>query len=414
MTGSRARQHAEYEHTETYYPSTRASTRRASRRNEKPQSQVRVIGGIDYTVALVVIILVLVGVVMVFSASYMNTANRARFGHDPYFFLRRNIWWAAAGLATMAGLANVSYELIRPFAKVIYVVAVAMLLGVIAFGVASGGAQRWLDLPVIGQFQPSEVARAAVIFMVASMVEKSPNALKSWQGLFVFSGVVAFAVALIAYPGGMTASLITAFIGFGMIFVASPHFWRFALLGGGAVAAVGTYLFRQYQVFIGGDGAFRGGRVMAWLDPFTDPLDAGFQTIQSLYAIASGGLFGLGIGQSRQSSFIPEPQNDMIFSIIVEELGLVGAGVILILFGMLIWRGIIIALNAPDTFSSMTAIGIVFAVAFPTIINIAVVTNTIPNTGVNLPFISYGGTSLLVTMALMGILLNISRYSKQG
>jgi cell division protein FtsW len=157
---------------------------------------------------------------------------------------------------------------------------------------------------------------------------------------------------------------------------------------------------------------WRGGRFSAWLDPFSDPLRYGFQIIQSLYAIASGGLFGLGIGQSRQKTFLPEAHNDIIFAIICEEIGLAGAAVILLLFGILFWRGIKIALNALDTFSAMTAIGIVLAIASQVIINVAVVTNSIPNTGVTMPFISYGGTSLLVSMSLMGVLLNISRYSK--
>ena len=411
MAGSRAKQPELHQQEEPYY---QVRTGKKKRTSARPQKLARADISVDYTISLVVTILVLVGVVMVFSASYMNTANRASFGHDPFFFLRRNIWWAAFGMVAMYVCSKFHYSYIRAFSGIIYLVSIAALIGVIVFGVAHGGATRWLDLPVIGQFQPSEVARAAVIFMLAAMVEKSPDSLKTWRGLIFFSGVVGFTVALIAYPGGMTASIITAAIGFGMIFVASPHFWRFAIAGAGGAVAVAVYLWQQYQVFVSGDGAFRGGRVMAWMDPFIDPLEAGFQTIQSLYAIASGGLFGLGIGQSRQSSFIPEPQNDMIFAIIVEELGLVGAGLILILFGILIWRGILVALNAPDTFSSMLAIGIVFAIAFPMIINIAVVTNTIPNTGVNLPFISYGGTSLMVTMALTGILLNISRHAKSG
>jgi cell division protein FtsW len=174
---------------------------------------------------------------------------------------------------------------------------------------------------------------------------------------------------------------------------------------GGAVA------FLAYDaIFAGG---FRGARVWAWLDPFADPGDSGWQIVQSLYAVASGGWFGQGIGQSRQASFLPEAHNDMIFAIIVEELGFIGGGMILVLFGILIWRGIMVALKAPDTFSSMVAVGIVLSIAFQVVINVGVVTNTIPNTGVQLPFISFGGTSLLVNMAMVGVLLNISRHTKE-
>ena len=395
MTGSRPRPN--------YYP---------NRENRAPKSQVREVGSVDYSILLVVTVLVLIGVVMVFSASHMIAASRQIFNHNAYHFLQRNAAFAAVGFFAMVIISFFNYEIIRSFSKIIYLVAVGLLVAVAVFGFAAGGAQRWLEIPVIGGFQPSELARAAVIFIMAYLVEKHPHALKTLGGLVYFSAAISIIVVLIVLPGGFTAALITAAIGFSMIFVASPFFWRYVLMGGTAVAAVAGYLAWQ-ALYGGGSGAFRGARVTAWLDPFSDPLDMGFQTIQSLYAIASGGMFGLGIGNSRQASFVPEPHNDIIFAIIVEELGLFGAGMILALFGILIWRGIIVALNAPDTFSSMAAIGIVFAFAYPTIINVAVVTNTIPNTGVNLPFISYGGTSLLVSMALAGVLLNISRYAKR-
>jgi len=386
------------------YFSNRAAT--------KPKGQVREIGSFDYTILLVVSFLVLIGVIMVFSASHMIAANRQVFGNDPYYFLRRNGVFAAIGFTVMMAASFVSYEYLRKWARVMYVVSLGLLAFVLIGGFAAGGHQRWIEIPIIGQFQPSELARATVVFIMAYGVEKFPNALSTWGGFFRACGVVGIVVVLIYIPGGFSTALIAASIGFGMIFIASPFFWRYVLVGGGLAGAIAGYLWYQLT-FGGGAGAFRGARVSAWIDPFSDPLGVGFQTIQSLYAIASGGLLGLGIGNSRQASFIPEPHNDIIFAIIVEELGLIGAGLILVLFGVLIWRGVIVALNAPDTFSSMAAIGIVLAFAVPTIINIAVVTNSIPNTGVNLPFISYGGTSLMVSMALAGVLLNISRYAKR-
>jgi len=201
-----------------------------------------------------------------------------------------------------------------------------------------------------------------------------------------------------------------AVIGFGIIFIASPHTLRFIIAGIGGVSSVVAYLVYAAA----NTGSFRGGRLMAWLDPFADPTGKGYQTVQSLYAIASGGWFGLGLGQSRQKTFIPEAHNDIIFSIVCEELGLAGAAIVILLFSILIWRGFKVAMNAPDTFGSLTAAGIVVTIAAQVIINIAVVTNTIPNTGVSLPFISSGGTALVVMMGMVGILLNISRYSRDG
>ncbi len=211
----------------------------------------------------------------------------------------------------------------------------------------------------------------------------------------------------------MSAAIITVIIGFGMIFIASKHILRFVL--GGAVGAGGltAYLWYISQNPVDAEGGFRGERFLAWLDPFKYYEGKGFQIVQSLYAIASGGLFGLGIGQSRQTTFLPEAHNDMVFAIICEELGLVGAAVILLLFGIFIWRGIRVAVNAPDIFGSLTAAGIVLTIATQVIINVGVVTNTIPNTGITMPFVSYGGTSLLVCMTLSGILLNISRHTRE-
>ena len=366
------------------------------------------VGSMDVTIFFVVTILVLIGVVMVFSASYTMAANFEVFGFDPFFFLRRNSQMAFGGFIILIFLSNVSYEIYRPTAWFIFLLALGLSVAVIFVGIATHGAQRWLPFPIITQFQPSEVAKIALIFFLAFLLEKYPKVLHTWSGLFAFSAVVG-AMSLITMYGSFSGSIIIAAIGVSMIFVASPHFWRFVFIGGGLVGIAGGYLF--WDLTFG--GGFRGARVTAWLDPFSDPFGVGFQIIQSLFAVASGGWFGLGIGQSRQATVIPAPHHDMLFAIIVEELGLIGASLILILFCILIWRGLIVALNAPDTFSSMIAFGIVFSLAFQTILNIAVATNTIPNTGVTLPFISYGGTSLIVSMGMAGILLSISRYTKE-
>jgi cell division protein FtsW len=366
-------------------------------------------GSMDYTIYIVVVILVLIGIIMVFSASYLTAATNPRFG-DPFFFLKRNLVWAAIGFAAMNFLAHFPYRVIQQFAPIIYAVALFLLGLVLVFGISSNGAIRWLPIPGTSQqFQPSEVAKAAVIFILAWKFHKTPKILHTWPGFIQCSFIVLVATALVGY-GGMSSALITALIGFGMIFVASPHILRFVLMGLGGGGAVTGYLWwlANYSEH------FRGGRFAAWQNPFEYPLTYGFQVIQSMYAIASGGLFGLGIGQSRQKTFLPEAYNDIIFAIICEELGLIGAATILLLFGIFIWRGLRIALNALDTFSAMTAIGIVFAIAGQVVINVAVVTNSIPNTGVTLPFISFGGTSLVICMSMAGVLLNISKYSKES
>ncbi|MCL2189430.1 MAG: putative lipid II flippase FtsW [Defluviitaleaceae bacterium] len=366
----------------------------------KPTTVVNV-GSMDYTLYLVVIVLVCIGVIMVFSASYVRTG---RVNNDAFFFLRRNGLMAIGGFIVMNFVANVYYGHYKTWARTLYVIVVGLMLALLVWGVTAGGATRWLPIPGTDlNFQPSEIAKAATIFIMAWMVSEYENGLRNWVGFLIYCAVAGLISALV-FETGFSSGLIVAVIGFGMIFIASPHILRFLIIGiAGIAGAVSIIMFGQ---------GFRIARVAAWQDPFAYADTVGFQIIQSLYAIASGGVFGLGIGNSRQATFVPEAHNDIIFAIIAEELGLIGAGLVMLLFGIFIWRGIKIALNAPDTFSAMAAVGIVFAIAFQAIINIAVVTNAIPNTGVTLPFISYGGTSLIVSMALAGVLLNISRYSK--
>ncbi|MCL2225102.1 MAG: putative lipid II flippase FtsW [Defluviitaleaceae bacterium] len=405
----------EHDYEEHYLQKKRA--RKPKKKKEKNPSakslQAVDIGNVDITIYLVVTILVLIGVVMVFSASYSMAANRIRFNNDAFYFLRRNGVFALVGFAAMNIISQFNYRHWRRGVWPLYFGTLGLLFLVTVMGRDAQGATRWLEVPIIGGFQPSEVAKVAIIFTIAHLIDKYPDALgkrgqEGWINLAIFCSVVVAVVVLVLMPGGFSSALILSSIGFGMIFIASPYIWRFIIPGILGVGGVALYLFLDAYFGLG----FRGARVQAWLDPWAFHDTVGFQTINALYAVATGGWFGIGIGESRQVSFIPEPQHDMIFAIIVEELGLVGAGLILVLFGIFIWRGIIIAMRAPDTFSSMIAIGIVFAFAFQTVINVGVVTNTIPNTGVTLPFISYGGTSLMVSMALAGVLLSISKYTK--
>jgi cell division protein FtsW len=357
----------------------------------------------DYTLLLVVIVLALIGVVMVFSSSYMRANTELG---DPFFYLRRQGTFFVMSLVAMLAMANFNYRYIHSLAFVIYMFANALLVLVLIIGISSHGATRWIPMPIIGQFQPSEVAKAGVIFFISFLISNNKNLLNKWPGFIMCCGVAAVSSGLVLV-GNMSTALIIMIVGIGIIFIASPHIVRFVVAG-----CVGVGGILGYLILSSASENFRAARFDAFLRPFDYPQTFGFQIIQSLYAIASGGMFGLGIGQSRQKTFLPEAHNDIIFSIICEELGFIGAAAVLLLFGILIWRGINIAMNAPDTFSSLTAMGIIILISSQVLINVAVVTNSIPNTGVPLPFISYGGTSLLVAASLMGVLLNISRCTK--
>ena len=377
-----------------YYPK--------DKQKEKTAANIIKVNTIDYSIFFVTILLVLIGVVMVFSAS----SSGIETGGDIFSYLKSQSFYALIGLGGMIFMAYLNYRYLIRIAPLAYVVSNILLLVVFFTGEERGGARRWIDIGGIS-VQPSELAKIGLILMISLIISSNKDILKKWSGLFVCCAVVGV-TTILAFLGSMSSAIIMAVIGFGIIFIASPHTLRFIIAGIGGVSSVVAYLVYAAA----NTGSFRGGRLMAWLDPFADPTGKGYQTVQSLYAIASGGWFGLGLGQSRQKTFIPEAHNDIIFSIVCEELGLAGAAIVILLFSILIWRGFKVAMNAPDTFGSLTAAGIVVTIAAQVIINIAVVTNTIPNTGVSLPFISSGGTALVVMMGMVGILLNISRYSR--
>jgi len=386
-----------------------AEKRRVMPIHSKPQfkqseDNIIAIGKMDYTILLVVLILVLFGLVMIFSASYYTASINKDYHYDMFFFVRKQALFAVAGFAFMIIVSNINYNMLRRLALPIYGTAVLLLIYVFFFGVAVNGARRWITLPIVGSFQPSELMKVGTILVLSLLISTRKDILKKWPGFIFCCGVVGFG-AFFVFIENFSTSLIICVIGIGIIFVASSYIMRFVVAGASAVSLLVVYL----AFFSKG---FRGDRFDAWLHPFDDPSNTAYQAVQSLYAIASGGMFGLGLGQSRQKSFIPEAHNDIIFSIVCEELGFVGACIVIILFGVLIWRGIRVALRAPDTFGSLVAAGVVIMIAAQTIINIAVVTNSIPNTGVPLPFISYGGTALMIMLGLVGVLLNISRYSK--
>jgi cell division protein FtsW len=370
----------------------------------------------DAAIYLIVVILALFGIVMVFSSSYIATGRSALYNYNSYYFLNRQAINAGVGFFAMNFMANFNYRFLRKFTIPLYLASIALLVVTFTFGVATRGETRWLPipLPILGtyQFQPSEFGKVGLILILAMLISGRRNILRGWRGT-LFCAAVTGVMALFVGIGNLSTAIIIVIIGLGMVFLASPYLMRFFIAGSvGAGGLVGYLYYMAYYAPADAAGAWRGGRFLSWLNPWENTQGYSYQIVNSLYAVASGGLFGLGIGQSRQKTLLPEAQNDYIFAIICEELGLVGAGFVLLLFGILIWRGVYIARHAPDIYGSMIASGIVIMLMSQVVINIAVVTNTIPPTGIPLPFISYGGTSLLVCMASVGVLLNISKYAR--
>lgn len=359
--------------------------------------------GIDYTVLILVTMLVMFGLVMVFSSSYYYAMTEAKFGNDKFFFFSRQLRWALVGLVGMIACMSINTEVFRRISRPMYLFIIVVLGVVLAIGVATNGSNRWLQ--ILGtSFQPSEFAKFIIIIFMSDYVIRNQYLLK---GNFIMFLKCAFPVLLafiLIATENLSTGIVVVVVGIMIMFVASDKLGHFFVMGGLGILAFSALTLAE---------PYRRARITGWINPWGDPNDSGYQIIQSLYAVASGGLFGLGIGQSRQKTFIPESYNDIIFAIICEELGLVGAIVLILLFTLLIWRGIKIAMTAKDKYSSYMATGITTMIAIQVIINIAVVTNSMPNTGMPMPFISYGGTSLVVMMSSVGLLLNISRDCKR-
>lgn len=367
------------------------------------------VGNIDYLLMLTTLILVLFGMTMVISANQhiliKNIAKQSEPGLVALYGLKQEGVFAILSICAMFVLANFNYNYLKVYAWPVYFISNFLLLLVPFIGKEVNGATRWINIAGVS-VQPSEIAKFGLILVMALMLSKYKDSLKKINGYILFGIIIAIPFFLVVIGNGSTA-LIILMIGGVLIFTVTPHTKIFVTAGISLFSAILVYL----MFFSKG---FRSARFAAYLDPEADPLGKGFQPLQSLYSIASGGMFGLGLGQSRQTqgNYLPEAPNDFIFSVICEELGFFGASILLIMFIIYIWRGIKIAINSPDLFSCLLASGIVFLVAIQVVINVSVTTNTIPNTGIPLPFISSGGSSLLVFMSMTGILLNISRYSK--
>lgn len=364
----------------------------------------------DYNLVAAIILLTCFGLVMLYSTSaYTSTI---KYGDDMYFFKKQ----AAISFVCIAGALFISmfdYHILARFTGVLYGVAAgSMALVRTPLGTVSNGARRWLRIGPI-QFQPAEIAKIAVIVCLSYMIVhmgKKMNSLKACMTL----GAMGTFLALLAYvcTDNLSTAIIIFCITVGMIFVAHPKTRIFLILAAVAIAFLAILVFVVGQSVKETDD-FRLNRIIAWLHPENATGTAAYQTIQALYAIGSGGFLGRGLGNSIQKlGSVPEAQNDMIFSIICEELGIVGGVILLLLFGYLLYRLCFIAQNAPDLFGSLIVSGIFIHIALQVILNIAVVVNLMPNTGVTLPFISYGGTSIMFLMAEMGLALSVSRQIK--
>ena len=348
----------------------------------------------DETLLTVVIILVAVGLVMLYSTSSYN--GEVKF-HDPYYYLKKQGFATFIGFLGMVIVSKVDYHRWAVLAIPGYLAAIALSVAVMLFGDEYNGSKRWLSFGPFS-FQPSEFAKVAVILFLACLVSRNVKKMGRFSALVLMMLPVLPIAALVGASNLSTAIIILG-IAVVLVFTASPKYSQFIWMGSAAVAFMAVFLAME---------SYRLERIAIWRNP--EQYEKGYQTLQGLYAIGSGGLFGRGLGNSVQKlGFLPEAQNDMIFSIICEELGLVGASIIILLFLILIWRFFVIATRAKDLFGALIAAGAMAHMMIQVILNIAVVTNTIPNTGITLPFISYGGTSVVFLLFEMGLVLSVSR-----
>ncbi len=374
--------------------------KRGARKNQESFS--------DYTLLFIVLFLLAFGLVMLYSTSAYD-ANLTY--NDSAYLFRKQIFSTLAGLVVLFIVSHLPYHLWERFAVIGYGVSVALVLLIIPFGIEANGAKRWLRVFGIS-LQPAEVAKLAMILFLAYLICKMGRNIRTMKGFLVVLGAAAPISGLIyVITRNLSSAIIIMGIAVVMLFVACPDYKRFIILGLIGIAGVAGIVFLIVKMSESGSvGSFRGERILAWLDPEAYASGKGFQTLQALYAIGSGGILGKGLGQSMQKlGFLPEAQNDMIFSIICEELGLFGAIAVLMMFILLIWRCMIIANNAPDLFGALLVVGVMGHIAIQVILNVAVVTNTIPNTGISLPFISYGGSSVMFLLAEIGIVFSVGR-----
>ena len=358
----------------------------------------------DLPFLVLVLTLVAFGLVMLCSASSAVALYRRQ---DAFAYVRPQLLYAAMGLGAMWTASRVDYHIFHKLAWPLLGLSL-ILLAAVLFMPEYNGCKRWLVIPGFGTLQPSEIAKFAVVLVFSHIIALNHDRMKDFSvGVLPFALVLGVVAALMLLEPHLSGTVLILGIGAVLMFVGGTGLRWFLLAGAGGVGAIGAAVAVMPDLV-----PYAADRLRSWLDPFADPLGDGHQTIQSLYAIASGGLAGLGLGNSRQKYlYVPEPQNDFIFSILCEELGFIGAALVVALFLLLLLRGMSIAVRARDKFGALLTVGFVVQVILQAILNIAVVTNTIPNTGISLPFFSSGGTSLLMLLGEMGIVLSVSRQT---
>lgn len=371
---------------------------------EKSKRRIKIItqGRTDVTLLFVVMFLMVFGIIMVYSSSYYHSLET--FGTNSYFFIRQMVW-VGLGTVIMYMVSRFNHKILLRVSGVIYLAVLGALIAVLLFAEEINGSKRWLDIGP-AKFQPSELAKLGLILFLAALLAGFSQYLIKLRVFVPILIMSSIPIALVGVENLSTALILIAIVG-GMFFVIYPKIWRLLLMIVPLAGVSIWYLLTKY--------GYRSDRIDIWINgPFSDPTDAGFQTIQSLYAIGSGGLFGKGLGKSIQKiEFIPEAHNDIIFSIICEELGLFGAFSILVLFAIMLWRLIDLIRQTSDLESMLVVVGVMTHIGIQVFINVGVVTNAIPATGIPLPFVSYGGSSLIFLLIEIGVVLNIARQTNR-
>lgn len=359
-------------------------------------------GKIDITFLVLTLIILTFGLVMLFSASYAYAFYNKG---NSFYYIERQLLFALIGIAAMLLVSQVNYKILQKYSLLLFAGTIALLI-IALFMRDERGFARWIYIGSFS-FQPSEIAKFALIVLFAHFAATNASRMKTFRyGVLPFAVCLGLVAVLVIAGRHLSGTIIIGALGIAMMWFGGTRMRYFGMLVAAGAAAVVIILvvpsFMQYAT----------ERVTMWQDPYADAQGDGYQTIQALIAIGSGGLWGTGLGNSRQKYlYIPAPQNDFIFAVVCEELGFIGATLVLLLFALLIWRGFSIAMNCPDKFGSLLAAGCVTHIGMQVLLNIAVVTNTIPNTGISLPLFSYGGSALIMTLGEMGVVLSVSKKS---
>lgn len=361
--------------------------------------------GFDMNFFVLLIILLIIGLATLYSASYVY-ANQ--WEGDSFFYIRKQAGFVLFGLVAMLGISTVDYHIFHRWAWILWIVSIGLLVAAL-FMPSETDIHRWVYIGPIN-FQPSEIAKFALVVLFAHLISLNHKKMKTFTvGFLPFVGILAVTCGLVVIEPHLSGTLLIGILGMAMMYVGGTRGWYVLAIGILAVAGA------AFLVLVMG---YEQDRIAVLLDPMgafnnSETSDAAWQTVQSLFAIGSGGLLGKGPGESLQKHlYLPEPQNDFVFAVFCEEMGFVGAVIVLVLFALLMWRGFKIAMKAPDKFGCMLALGLTLQIGIQVAINVAVVSNLLPNTGISLPFFSYGGTSILMLMAQMGVVLSVSRQSK--